>query len=55
MSVLERYQAILKMSDKSLMRLVNQYNAGGLSPKTRLALEVIDGCVGPGDAIHISQ
>lgn len=51
MTVLERYETILKMSDKNLILLIDQYNEGGLSPKTRLVLEMIDGCDGPGDRI----
>ena len=53
MSVLERYKAILNMNQQSLIGLIDQYNKGKLSPKTRLALEMIDGCDGPGDEVHI--
>ncbi len=51
MTILERYQVFLKMSEKSLMWMVDQYNAGELSPKNRLVMEMIDGCDGPGDRV----
>jgi len=51
MTLLERYEMLLKMNDKSLMNMIDQYNAGNLSPKTRLAMEMIDGCDGDGDRI----
>ena len=51
MSVLMRYQILLKMTERSLIRLIDQYNAGGLHPKTRLALEILDGIDGPGDRV----
>jgi hypothetical protein len=43
MTLLERYEAILKMSPISLMNLIDNYNKGLLSDKTRLALEIING------------
>lgn len=51
MSLLKRYLVLLRMSDKNLMNMVDQYNLGGLSPKTRLAMEMIDGCDGDGDRV----
>lgn len=51
MSVLERYLVILRMSDKSLAQLIDLYNRGAVSEKTALALEIIDGCDGPGDEV----
>ncbi len=50
-SVLTWYKRFLNMSDKFLMHAVDVYNYGGMSKNARLALEAIDGCVGPGDAI----
>jgi hypothetical protein len=44
MSVLERYIALLNMSDKALMGMVDLYNNNQiLDPRTRLAMEMIDG------------
>jgi hypothetical protein len=39
------------MSDKSLAQLIDLYNRGAVSEKTALALEIIDGCDGPGDEV----
>jgi len=41
MSVLERYIALLNMSDKSLMGLVDLYNNGQVSEKTKFAMEML--------------
>jgi hypothetical protein len=45
------YLRFLHISDDFLKHAIDLYNAGKLNPDQRLALEVIDGCVGPGDAI----
>ena len=51
MSELEIYKALCKQSPAIICRLVDMYNAGGLSAKTRFVLEAIDGLEGPGDNI----
>jgi hypothetical protein len=52
LSVRERYEILLKMNDKNLMNLIDKYNAGELEPKTRLAMEIIDGGIGlPGESV----
>lgn len=42
MSVSERYKLLLTMSQKALCCLIDRYNKGDLSDKTRLALEMLD-------------
>lgn len=51
MTVLERYIALLNMSDKALMGMIDLYNNNQVSPKTRLAMEMIEGCDGDGDRV----
>lgn len=42
MTVLDRFLAFLKMSDRSLQICVDLYNKGQLSPLSALALEAIE-------------
>lgn len=51
MTIAERYQTFLNMSDEALMFCVDLYNAGNMTWKSMVALEAIEGCDGPGDAV----
>lgn len=42
MSLAEIFETFLKMTDEKLMFCVDLYNEGKLSPKARLAMEMID-------------
>jgi len=42
MSITDRFRALLRMSDRALMIMIDLYNSGELSPETRLAMEAID-------------
>lgn len=50
-TVLTWYIRFLAMNDDFLMHAIDVYNKGGLQPNARLALEIIDGCDGPGDRV----
>lgn len=56
LTVTDRFEMLLNMSGKSLLCLIDLYNADAIENEdTKLAMEALDGFEGPGDEVHVAS